>query len=70
VEIGTVAVASRSAYSSATFAQSNEKDPAKGVPTSSIVDRRVIVGWGPNEKSQLYVTHASLAMGTDDDRQP
>ena len=58
METGTVA--SRSAYSSAAFVkQSNEEDRTEGVPTSSIADRRVVVGWGPNEKSQLYVTRAS-----------
>ena len=57
-------VASRSTHSSATFAkQSNEEDRTEGLPNSSIADRRVVVGWGPNEKSQLYVVHALVAYG-------
>lgn len=63
VEAGTVAF--RSAYSSAAFVkESKQEDHAEDVPTSSIADMRVVVEWGPSEKSQLYVTHASLAYGT------
>lgn len=62
VEIGTIA--SRSVYSSAAFVkQSNEEDHTDGVPSGSIADRRIVVEWGPNEKSRLYVTHALLAYG-------
>ena len=62
--VRTIAVTSRSPYSSAaSVKQSNEEDHTEGVPTSSIGDRRVVVGWGPNEKSQLYVASASLVYG-------
>jgi hypothetical protein len=55
----TVTGTSGSAHSSTAFAkQSSEEDHVGGVlPTSSSADRRVVVEWGPNEKSQLYVTH-------------
>jgi len=69
--VETGAVISRSTHSSAAFVkQSNEEDHAEGLPTSSIADRRVVIGWGPSEKSQLYVTIPHLLVGTDDDRQP
>jgi hypothetical protein len=60
--VATVAVTFRSAHSSAVFAkQSGEEDRAESVPTSSTTDGRVIVGWGLNEKSWLYVVCPLLA---------
>lgn len=56
--MAVVTVASRSAHSSAAFS----KRPSEGVPVSSVTDRRIVVAWGSNEKSQLYVAHASLAL--------
>ena len=54
--------ASRSTHSSATFAKRlDEGDRTEGVPTSSTIDRRIVVGWGSNEKSQLYAVHPSSA---------
>jgi len=51
--VATVAVAPRSFHSSAVFAkESSREDHAEGVPNSSIMDKRVVVEWGP-EKSQL-----------------
>lgn len=56
--VATVAVASGSTHSSAAFAKrSSGEGNVEGVPTSSTADRGIIVGWGPNEKSRLYVLH-------------
>lgn len=45
---------SRSVHSStASVKRSDEESHTENVPTSSTADRRVVVGWGPNEKSQL-----------------
>jgi len=67
----TVTRTSRSTYSSAAFVKrSSEEDHTEGVPTSSTTDRGVVVGWGPNEKSQLYVRMPQLRMGADTDGQP
>ena len=58
----TVTGTSGSAHSSTAFAkQSSEEGHVGGVlPTCSSADRRVVVEWGPNEKSQLYVTHVPV----------
>lgn len=58
----------RSIHSSAVFAkQSSEEVRVEGVPkTSSTADRRVVVEWGPNEKSQLCVNSSRFVMGADE----
>ena len=68
----TVTFASRSAHSSAAFAkQSSDEDHVEGVPTSSTMDRRVVVEWGQNEKSRLCVGFSlSRGCGADVDGQP
>ena len=54
---GSVTIAARLAHSSVAFAKrlSGGDHAEEGVPTSSVADRGIVVGWGPNEKSQLYV---------------
>lgn len=57
IGVPTGTVASRLAHSSAAFAKQlgDEERRAEGVPASSIVDRGVVVEWGPSEKSRLCV---------------
>jgi hypothetical protein len=44
----------RSVHSAAAFVKRLDEEGHTGdVPASSTTDRRVVVGWGPNEKSQL-----------------
>jgi len=51
--VATVAVAPRFAHSSAASAkESGQEGHAGGVPSSSTMDRRVVVEWG-SEKSRL-----------------
>ena len=68
----TVAVASRFAHSSAAFAkQPHEEDHTESLPTSSVMGRRVVVQWGPNEESRLYVCQTIIRnRETNPDRQP
>ena len=52
--VPAVVVTPRGVHSSAaSVGESREGDRVRGVPRSSIVDRRVVVEWGPNESSRL-----------------
>ena len=52
--VPAVVVTPRGVHSpAASVGESSEGDRGRGVPGSSIVDRRVVVEWGPNERSRL-----------------
>ena len=68
----TVAVASRFAHSSAAFAkQPDEENHTGSLPMSSVMDMRIVVQWGLNEESRLYVRQTIIRnRETNPNRQP